>query len=53
MYRYSDIRVQLVGSTQWVPAPPEWAAAHMQYKNRPTYSPEVPFNYNNRFLVYR
>lgn len=38
---------------QWLPAPPEWAAAYLHYKSRPTYSPEAPSNYNNRFLVYR
>jgi hypothetical protein len=36
-----------------VPAPPEWAAAYLQYKARPMYSQELPFNHNNRFLVYR
>jgi hypothetical protein len=55
MNRHSDIRVQqqMLGSTQWVPAPPEWTAAYMQHKSRPAYSPEAPSNYNNRFLVYR
>jgi hypothetical protein len=55
MNRYSDIRVQqqINGSMQWVPAPPEWAAAYLHYKSRPAYSPEVPSNYENRFLVYR
>jgi len=53
MNRYSDIRVQMAGSTQWVPAPPEWAAAYLHYKARPMYAPEVPSNYENRFLVYR
>jgi hypothetical protein len=38
---------------QWLPAPPEWAAAYLQHKAKPTYSPEAPSNYNNRFLVYR
>ena len=56
-YHYSDIRVQQQidpnGPMQWVPAPAEWAAAYMQYKSRPAYSPEVPSNYENRFLVYR
>lgn len=56
-YHYSDIRVQQQidpnGPMQWVPAPAEWAAAYMQYKARPAYSPEVPYNYENRFLVYR
>ena len=41
------------GSAQWVPAPPEWAAAYLHYKARPMYSQELPSNYNNRFLVYR
>ena len=50
-----DIRIQqqIDGTMQWVPAPAEWAAAYMQYKSRPAYSPEVPSNYENRFLVYR
>jgi hypothetical protein len=52
---YSDIRIQqqIDGTMQWVPAPPDFAAAYMQYKARPAYSPEVPSNYENRFLVYR
>ena len=52
---YSDIRIQHQndGTIQWVPAPPDFAAAYMHYKNRPAYSPEVPSNYENRFLVYR
>lgn len=51
----SDIRVirEINGAMQWLPAPPDWAEAYQQYKNRPMYSAEVPFNYNNRFLVYR
>ena len=48
-----DIRVQRPGSAQWVPAPPDWAAAYLHYKAQPTYSPEAPSNYENRFLVYR
>lgn len=48
-----DIRVQRPGSAQWVPAPPDWAAAYLHYKAKPTYSPEAPSNYENRFLVYR
>ena len=50
-----DIRtIQIInGSIQWVPAPPDWAAAYMHHKSRPAYSPEAPSNYNNRFLVYR
>jgi len=50
-----DIRIQqqITGRIEWVPAPAEWAAAYMQYKSRPAYSPEVPSNYENRFLVYR
>ena len=54
---YSDIRIQQQidpnGAMQWVPAPPDFAAAYMQYKARPAYSPEVPSNYENRLLVYR
>ena len=52
----SDIRTLRTtreGTTQWVPAPPEWAAAYLHYKARPMYSQEVPSNYNNQFLVYR
>jgi hypothetical protein len=50
-----DIRtIQTInGTPQWVPAPPEWAAAYLLYKSRPIYSQEVPSNYENRFLVYR
>ena len=50
-----DIRTLRIigGSDQWVPAPPEWAAAYLHYKARPMYSHEVPSNYENRFLVYR
>jgi hypothetical protein len=48
-----DVRVQRPGSIQWVPAPPDWAAAYLHYKAKPIYSQEAPFNYNNRFLVYR
>ena len=48
-----DIRVQRPGSAQWVPALPDWAAAYLHYKAKPTYSPEAPSNYENRFLVYR
>jgi hypothetical protein len=50
-----DIRTiqRINGSDQWVPAPPDWAAAYQHYKARPTYSQEAPFNYDNRFLVYR
>ena len=50
---HHDIRIQRPGSTQWVPAPPDWTAAYLHYKSRPMYSPEVPSNYENRFLVYR
>lgn len=51
---HCDIRIQRLGSTQWVPAPPEWAAAYLQYKTRPImYSQEVSFNYNNQYIVYR
>jgi len=50
-----DIRVirDVNGVVQWVPAPPDWAEAYVQYKSRPTYGAEVPFNHNNQFLVYR
>ena len=50
----SDIRIQRQndGTIQWVPAPPEFAAAYMHYKSRPAYSPEVPSNYEE-FIVYR
>jgi hypothetical protein len=53
MNREHDIRVQRPGSAQWVPAPPDWVAAYLHYKAKPTYSPEAPSNYENRFLVYR
>lgn len=51
----SDIRVirEINGSMQWLPAPPDWAEAYMQYKARPIYGAEVPFNFNNHYLVYR
>ena len=50
-----DICVRMNNGTgpDWVPAPSEWAAAYMNYKNRPAYSPEVPSDYNNQFIVYR
>lgn len=54
--RNPDICVRMnngTGPNEWVPAPPEWAAAYMNYKNRPIYSPEIPMNHENRFLVYR
>jgi hypothetical protein len=51
--QHHDVRIQRPGSTQWVPAPPDWTAAYLHYKSRPMYSPEVPSNYENRFLVYR
>jgi hypothetical protein len=47
------LRTTREGSAQWVPAPPEWAAAYLHYKAKPAYSQELPSNYNNRFLVYR
>lgn len=52
---YTDIRTlrEINGSMQWIPAPPDWAEAYTQYKMRPIYGPEVPFNYNNQFIVYR
>jgi hypothetical protein len=55
--RVVDIRVLRTNTNssgnQWVPAPPDWAAAYMQHKAKPAYSPETPSNYENRFLVYR
>jgi Zinc finger, C3HC4 type (RING finger) len=53
--RVVDIRtIQIInGSDQWVPAPPDWAAAYMHHKSRPAYSQEAPSNYENRLLVYR
>lgn len=52
---YSDVRTlrEINGSMQWIPAPPDWVEAYIQYKSRPVYGPDVPFNYNNQFLVYR
>ena len=52
---HSDIRIQHQndGTIQWVPAPPDFAAAYLHYKSRPAYSPEVPADYNNQFIVYR
>ena len=47
------MRITSEGPPQWVPAPPEWAAAYLHYKAKPAYSQELPSNYNNRFLVYR
>ena len=38
---------------QWIPAPPDWTQAYMQYKMRPIYGAEIPFNFNNQFIVYR
>ena len=55
-HHVSDVRVLRTnrgGTQQWVPAPPDWAAAYQHYKAKPTYSQEAPFNYDNRFLVYR
>lgn len=55
-HHVADIRVLRTnrgGTQQWVPAPPDWAAAYLHYKAKPTYSQEAPFNYDNRFLVYR
>jgi len=53
--RVVDIRTiqRINGSDQWVPAPRDWAAAYLQYKAKPAYSPDAPSNYENRFLVYR
>ena len=52
---HSDIRIQHQndGTIKWVPAPPDFAAAYLHYKSRPAYSPEVPSDYENRFIVYR
>ena len=47
------MRITSEGPPQWVPAPPEWAAAYLHYKAKPAYSQELPSNYNNRFIVYR
>ena len=50
-----DIRIQqqITGTIEWVPAPAELAEAYLQYKSRPAYSPEVPYEHNNQFIVYR
>ena len=56
MNRDQDIRIlrtNRAGTQQWVPAPPDWAAAYLHYKAKPAYSREEPFNYDNRFRVYR
>lgn len=37
-----NIRTQFAEGGEWVPAPPEWVAAYVNYKNRPAYSPETP-----------
>jgi len=52
---HSDIRIQHQndGTIKWVPAPPDFEAAYLHYKSRPAYSPEVPSDYENRFIVYR
>jgi len=52
---HTDIRTlrEINGAMQWIPAPPDWAEAYTQYKMRPIYGAETPFNYNNQFLVYR
>jgi hypothetical protein len=36
------IRTQFAEGGEWVPAPPEWVAAYVNYKSRPAYSPETP-----------
>lgn len=44
------------GGSEWVPAPLEWVAAYVNYKNRPTYSPETPVTYTTStasLTVYR
>lgn len=56
MNRDHDIRILRInrgGTQQWVPAPPDWATAYLHYKAKPAYSREEPFNYDNRFRVYR
>jgi hypothetical protein len=56
MNRDQDIRILITnraGTQQWVPAPPDWAAAYLHYKAKPAYSREEPFNYDNRFRLYR
>lgn len=57
MNHVADVRVLKINTNssgnQWVPAPPDWAAAYLHYKARPAYGPEAPFNYENRLLVYR
>jgi len=40
------------GGSEWVPAPPEWVAAYINYKNRHSYSPETPATYAD-LTVYR
>jgi hypothetical protein len=56
-HHVADVRVLKINTNssgnQWVPAPPDWAAAYLHYKAKPTYSQEAPSNYDNRFLVYR
>jgi hypothetical protein len=56
-HHVADVRVLKINTNssgnQWVPAPPDWAAAYLHYKAKPTYSQEAPSNYDHRFLVYR
>ena len=47
----TNIRTQFAEG-EWVPAPPEWVAAYVNYKNRPAYSPETPVTTAN-LTVYR
>jgi hypothetical protein len=46
------IRTQFAEGGEWVPAPPEWVAAYVNYKNRPAYSQETPVTTAN-LTVYR
>ena len=49
-----DIRVKMnAHGNVWEPAPPEWAAAYLNYKSRPMYGPEVPVSFNNMLTVFR
>lgn len=44
------------GGSEWVPAPPEWVAAYVNYKNRPAYSLETSATYTTStasLTVYR
>ena len=41
------IRTQFAEGGEWVPAPPEWVAAYVNYKSRSAYSPETPATYTS------